>query len=107
MPDERLDHCQDCQQHGKRGKEYTDLRSLACGNHIGREVLEDILKFVRTGSSIVFASRHVSDLGQGPFIDIPAKSTAKPIPAKLLTKPSTPKQLIITTIHGRTVICRS
>src|ERR1044071_7707895 len=109
MPEEPQDKRQDCQQGRQSCKEHADLGRLTRRGHIGRQTSEDVLKFVGTGSRIIFATGQVGDLGQGLLVDFSPETASatevatatKEIVAK--TQPST-KEVPISTVHWRTIV---
>src|SRR5262245_17176279 len=100
MPEETEGHRKDGEQHSKGCKKHTDLRCLTRGNHIGGEILENILKRIRTLSQIILSTGHLCDLGECFFIDLPSETSTQTTSPKIWTKPT--KGIIrrlIATIH--------
>ena len=65
MPAECQEHRQDAQQDGRGIKEDADLRGLAGGNDIGRQIFEHLPEIIVSGPAV----RHLQERPQPEALD--------------------------------------
>src|SRR5687767_8488491 len=76
MPPQPQDERQDRHQGRKGCEKDTDLGRLARCNDIGGQIAEDLLQLTGAGRNVVLSARHLGDLGQGLFVDLPSEAAS-------------------------------